>query len=94
MAQTPEGRKKAVKTIYAKFGKDYFIRVGALGGQASRGYAFAHGRVNPSQAGAKGGKLSKRGVNKKTIVKAHKEFQSGFNQPSWSQKVLRRLKRA
>jgi general stress protein YciG len=33
---------------------------GSKGGKASTGYAFAHGKVDPSVAGARGGAVSRR----------------------------------
>jgi hypothetical protein len=33
---------------------------GKLGGQAGRGHTFAHGKVDPTEAGRKGGQISRR----------------------------------
>lgn len=39
---------------------NYYKRIGAIGGTMDRGYSFAHGKVNPSWAGKRGGKISRR----------------------------------
>ncbi len=43
MAQTQDGKKKAVATLKAKYGNDYFSKIGALGAKAEhtkpRGFA-------------------------------------------------------
>lgn len=44
--------------------KEYLRSIAAVGGTKSRGYAFAHGKVDPKEASklgaAKGGRISKR----------------------------------
>lgn len=56
--------------MIAKFGseqawKEHLRNIAAVGGTKSRGYAFAHGKVDPKYASslgaAKGGRKSKRG---------------------------------
>jgi uncharacterized protein len=69
MVNTPEGQKKALETIYAKYGSDYYKRVGALGGKVGRTGGFASKKVGkdgltgPERAmkvGIHGGRKSKR----------------------------------
>ena len=60
MAGTFEGGIKARETNYAKHGLDFYMKVGAKGGKASRTGGFYGNRELASIAGAKGGKVSKR----------------------------------
>jgi len=59
MVQTKQGAQKAVQTILER-DPDHYKKIGRLGGQKSRGYEFAHGRVDPAEAGRKGGTISRR----------------------------------
>lgn len=61
--QTEKGRAEAVKTIYKKHGKDFFRKMGAKGGYAKvpKGFALS-GKA--SEAGAIGGRISRRGKAK------------------------------
>ena len=52
--QTKAGAQKAKATLLAK-DPDYFKKLGQKGGKATSGYAFGHGKVDPAEAGAKGG---------------------------------------
>ena len=70
MSGTKEGAKKASETNLRKYGKDYYARIGAMGGSMSVNGGFASdkvgkdgltGRERAKIAGRKGGKLSKRG---------------------------------
>ena len=59
MAGTPEGgRKAALKNLQRD--PTFYSRIGSTGGKNGTGHAFAHGKVDPSVAGAKGGHISKR----------------------------------
>lgn len=60
MGNTKEGAKKTRDKLLAK-DPDYYKKLGKLGGEASEGYSFGHGKVDPSEAGRVGGKRSKRG---------------------------------
>jgi hypothetical protein len=71
--QTPEGAKKALETIYKRHGKDYFKRVGSLGGSKSRGGGYASnkrgddgltGKERAKLSGSLGGRKSRRGPAK------------------------------
>jgi hypothetical protein len=65
--QTAEGAKKALETIYKRHGKDYFKRVGSLGGSKSRGGGFGEGEAGRERAkryGSIGGSKSRRGPAK------------------------------
>lgn len=66
MSGTKAGGLKASETNRKKFGKDFYKRIGAKGGSRGHNGGFAANPVLARLAGAKGGRLSKRGpaVNK------------------------------
>lgn len=62
--QTKEGSKKAMETIYKRYGKDHFREIGRRGGKKSIGGGFADGEIGRAiakTAGSIGGKKSKHG---------------------------------
>lgn len=65
MGGTKNGGLEAAKTIKKVYGKDFYARIGAMGGKASNtgGFAYskAHGLDTHIEAGRKGGYKSKRG---------------------------------
>ena len=74
MAGTIAGGKKAAATNIAKYGKDFYRNMGKIGGRNGHTGGFASTRVGRDGltgyerariAGAKGGKISKRGKAKK-----------------------------
>jgi uncharacterized protein len=67
MAGSIEGGKKAAATNKDKFGKDYYKKVGALGGKAKvpKGFAISGKAI---EAGRKGGTISRR---KPTVKKVN-----------------------
>lgn len=65
MAGTKEGAKKAAAAIKAKYGADFYKRIGAKGGKNGTTSGFAANRELASEAGKKGGKISKRGPSPK-----------------------------
>ena len=73
MAGTKMGGAKAASTNRTKYGKDFYARIGAMGGKLGRTGGFASntvgkdgltGRERAAQAGAAGGRISRR--SKKT----------------------------
>ena len=60
MAGTVAGGKAARDTNYARYGKDFYARIGAIGGRKSGTGGFYANRELARIAGAKGGKISKR----------------------------------
>jgi uncharacterized protein len=58
---TKEGSIRAVKTIYARHGRDHFARIGAIGGRRGHTGGFYANRKFASIAGRLGGQLSRRG---------------------------------
>lgn len=67
MSGTKAGGAKARATMYEKHGKDYYKRIGALGGKHCVMKGFALNPELASKAGAKGGRISKRGKAKKEV---------------------------
>lgn len=64
MAGTKAGAKKASKTVRRRYGDDFYKRIGKVGGQNGRTGGFASNRGLARIAGAKGGRISRRGKNK------------------------------
>ena len=64
MAGTKEGGRKARETMYKMHGKDFYKRIGAIGGKHCGIKGFALNPELARKAGAKGGKISKRGKKK------------------------------
>ena len=60
MAGTKLGGKAAASTNKAKYGADFYAKIGAMGGKKSRTGGFAANRELARIAGKKGGKISKR----------------------------------
>jgi len=70
MSQTKAGAAKARETLYKKYGKDFYGRIGGLGGLTTgvpKGFASEKvgadgltGKERAAIAGAKGGSISKR----------------------------------
>lgn len=58
---TKEGGKKASRTILAKYGPDWYARMGALGGRAGHTGGFYGAPERARQAGRIGGSISRRG---------------------------------
>lgn len=66
MAGTKPGGAKAAATNKKKYGADFYARIGAAGGKVGRTGGFYANRDLARQAGAKGGRLSRRGKSKKS----------------------------
>lgn len=64
MAGTKAGGKKAAATNKAKYGADFYARIGQTGGKNGRTGGFAANPALARIAGAKGGRISKRGPAK------------------------------
>ena len=64
MAGTKQGGQKAAATNKAKYGKDFYARIGQMGGQLGRTGGFYANRDLARKAGQKGGRLSRRGPAK------------------------------
>lgn len=60
MAGTKAGGQKAAATNKARHGKDFYAKIGAKGGTMGHTGGFAANRELARQAGAKGGRISRR----------------------------------
>lgn len=60
MAGTKAGGKAAAATNKAKYGADFYAKIGAKGGSIGTTGGFAANRELARIAGAKGGRLSRR----------------------------------
>lgn len=60
MAGTKEGGARAAKTNRAKHGKDFYARIGAMGGKKGRTGGFFANKELAREAGRKGGRISRR----------------------------------
>lgn len=65
MAGTKDGGKHAANTNKQRHGKDFYKRIGSKGGAKSRGGGFSANRELARKAGAKGGRISRRGKARK-----------------------------
>ncbi len=65
MAGTKAGAAKAAATNKARHGKDFYANIGRKGGKAGRTGGFYANRDLARVAGAKGGRISRRGPAKK-----------------------------
>ena len=61
MAGTKSGGAKAAATNKNKYGKDFYSRIGAMGGKVGRTGGFYANRDLARMAGRKGGLKSRRG---------------------------------
>ena len=61
MAGTKDGGRKAASTNKNKYGKDFYARIGAMGGKLGHTGGFYANRELARKAGAKGGRISRRG---------------------------------
>ena len=60
MAGTKKGGEKAAATNKARHGKDFYAKIGAIGGKKGTTGGFAANRELARIAGAKGGRISRR----------------------------------
>jgi general stress protein YciG len=68
MAGTKLGGSKAAATNKKKYGADFYARIGASGGKVGRTGGFYANRELARKAGARGGRLSRRGKSKKSDI--------------------------
>ncbi len=64
MAGTEKGGVKAASTNKKRYGKNFYERIGAMGGKISRGGGFAANPELARIAGAKGGRASRKNKTK------------------------------
>ena len=65
MAGTKIGGQKAAKTNKEKYGENFYAKIGRRGGQNGHTGGFAANPELAREAGAKGGRISRRGPAKK-----------------------------
>lgn len=65
MSGTKAGGAKAAATNKAKYGEGFYARIGKMGGQKGHTGGFAANPELARTAGAKGGRISRRGPAKK-----------------------------
>jgi general stress protein YciG len=65
MAGTIKGGQRAAATNKAKYGKDFYARIGAMGGKVGRTGGFYANRELAREAGRRGGRISRRTSVKK-----------------------------
>lgn len=68
MAGTKAGAKKAAATNKSRYGKDFYAQIGSKGGKLGRTGGFYANRELARLAGAKGGRISRRGKTNKTTI--------------------------
>lgn len=68
MSGTRAGGLKARETNLANYGKDFYREIGRKGGQNGHTGGFAANPELARIAGAKGGRISRRGPTKKAAV--------------------------
>jgi general stress protein YciG len=61
MAGTKAGGMKAAQTNKERYGEEFYGLIGKVGGHNGTGHTFAHGKLDPAEAGRRGGKISRRG---------------------------------
>lgn len=60
MPGTKLGGRKAAATNKAKYGKDFYARIGQMGGKLGRTGGFYANRELAREAGRRGGRISRR----------------------------------
>lgn len=60
MAGTKTGGQKAANTNRTRYGRDFYAKIGAKGGKNGTTGGFYANRELARQAGAKGGRISRR----------------------------------
>ena len=63
MAGTKAGGEAAAKTNKEKYGSDFYAKIGAAGGKKGRTGGFYANRELAREAGARGGRVSRRTKN-------------------------------
>lgn len=78
MSGTLAGGRKARDTNYKLHGKDFYKRIGAIGGRNGHTGGFAANPELARMAGRKGGRISRRGPAKDDIDKIEEELEQEY----------------
>ena len=78
MSGTLAGGRKARDTNYKLHGKDFYKRIGAIGGRNGHSGGFAANPELARMAGRKGGRISRRGPAKDDIDKIEEELEQEY----------------
>ena len=78
LSGTLEGGRKARDTNYKLHGKDFYKRIGAIGGRNGHSGGFAANPELARMAGRKGGRISRRGPAKDDIDKIEEELEQEY----------------
>ena len=78
MSGTLEGGRKARDTNYKLHGKDFYKRIGAIGGRNGHSGGFTANPELARMAGRKGGRISRRGPAKDDIDKIEEELEQEY----------------
>ena len=90
MAGTVMGGIKASKTNKRIHGRNFYKKIGKMGGTISRGGGFTDKEL-ARRAGAKGGKISKRGREDFFVKIPDADIPViDIDQPTWRDKIFRR----
>ena len=76
MSGTKAGGMKAAATNKAKYGKEFYARIGKKGGQNGHTGGFAANPALARLAGKKGGTISRRGPAKNKTTKSTPKFKA------------------
>lgn len=72
---TKAGGRKAANTNKERHGDDFYKRIGSIGGRKGHTGGFFANRELARAAGAKGGKISRRGKAKKNISEVNHQIE-------------------
>lgn len=64
MSGSKLGGMRAAETNKKRYGRNFYVKIGSIGGKKSRGGGFAKDPELARRAGSIGGKKSKRGKSK------------------------------
>lgn len=78
MSGTKAGGQKARNTNYKRHGKDFYKRIGQIGGRNGHTGGFAANPALAREAGRKGGRISRRGPAKDDIDKIEEELEKEY----------------
>ena len=87
MAGTKEGGRKAAATNKAKYGLSFYADIGRKGGRNGHTGGFAANPELAKEAGAKGGRISKRGKAKKKPANSEPRARGAETAKKWRKEI-------